>query len=134
MKYLIKNVLVFFLLLIPVFSVFAAPIIPCGGHVLDPNTGSIISEQPPCDFSYLLKLVDNIINWIILISVPVAAGVFAWAGFTYMTTGISDQKSYAKSMLWKVFWGFAAILAAWIIVGTILDALLAPAIRGTIKI
>lgn len=59
-----------------------------------------------------------------MISVPVAAGVFAWAGFTYMTTGISDQKSAAKAMMQKVFIGFVAILAAWIIVTTITNSLL----------
>lgn len=59
-----------------------------------------------------------------MISFPVAAGVLAWAGFKYMTTGISDQKSEAKKMIQKVFLGFAFILSAWIIVGTITNTLL----------
>ena len=80
--------------------------------------------SPNCGYDDLLKLVNNIIDWIIKISVPVAAGVFAWAGIKYMTTGVSDQKAAAKSMLQKVFIGFVFILAAWIIVSTILNALL----------
>ncbi|KKR29900.1 MAG: hypothetical protein UT61_C0019G0017 [Candidatus Woesebacteria bacterium GW2011_GWA1_39_8] len=59
-----------------------------------------------------------------MIAVPVAAGVFAWAGFKLMTTGIADEKSAAKEMIWKVFIGLVFILAAWIIVGTIIKALL----------
>src|SRR3989344_9072605 len=128
MKNFSKNIIVFCLLLvvviIPVFANAADPIIPCGDHIRDPNTGNIIGEQEPCGYGDLLKLVNNIINWIIMISVPVAAGVFAWAGFKLMTTGIADEKSAAKEMIWKVFIGLVFILAAWIIVGTIIKALL----------
>ena len=41
-----------------------------------------------------------------------------------MTTGVADEKSAAKAMIWKVFIGLVFILAAWIIVGTIIKALL----------
>ena len=109
----IKNFIPILLLLIIVIPVFvSAQIIP--------------NCSPNCGYNDLLTLVNNIINWIILISVPVAAGVFAWAGILDMTTGISDKKSQAKDMMWKVFVGFVFILAAWIIVGTIVKALLRP--------
>ena len=125
MKNLFKNIIVFSLLLLIIIPVFAnAAIIPCGGHIFDIND-NIIGEQPPCGYEYLLELVNNIINWIIMISVPVSAGVFAWAGITYMTTGVADKKSYAKSMMTKVFTGFVIILAAWLIVTTITNVLLA---------
>lgn len=107
MRHLIKNILVFSLLLSPIL-VFA-DLIPCTNK---------------CGYQDLLKLVNNVINWIIMISTPVAAGVFAWAGIKYMTTGVADQKAEAKKMLQKVFWGFVFILAAWVIVSTILKALL----------
>lgn len=126
MKYLVKNVLVFFLLamiiVVPVFVGAAdePPIVSKDCGITQPD-GSVNRE---CGYNDLLQLVNNIINWIIIVSIPVAAGVFAWAGFIYMTTGISDQKSYAKDMIWKVFKGLVFILAAWIIVGTIIKALL----------
>ena len=111
MKNFFRNIIVFSLLLMIVIPVFAnAQIIPC------------IND---CGYEDLLKLVNNIINWIIMISAPVAAGVFAWAGITYMTTGVSDKKSYAKSMMTKVFIGFVIILAAWLIVTTVTNVLLA---------
>lgn len=109
MKRLIKNILVFFLLMFPVLFVFADPIIPCTNN---------------CGYGDLLKLVNNIINWIIMVSVPIAAGVFAWAGFKFMTTGVVDERTAAKNMIQKVLIGFVFILAAWIIVGTIIKALL----------
>lgn len=138
MKYLIKNILIFSLLAmiiaVPLFANAQTSPEPslvskdCG--VIQPN-GSINRE---CGYNDLLALVNSIINWIIIVSIPVAAGVFAWAGFTYMTTGISDQKSYAKAMIWKVFIGLVFILAAWIIVGTIIKALLKPSITVPVQI
>lgn len=93
-----------------------------------PDCGTIVGTKinRECGYNDLLQLVNNIINWIIMIAVPVAAGVLAWAGFKYMTTGISDQKSEAKKMIQKVCIGLVFILAAWLIVSTILNALLAP--------
>jgi len=118
----IKNFLpILFLLLIivPVLTFAQGGFIPC-----DKN----------CGYNDLLKLVNNVINWIIMISVPVAAGVFAWAGIKYMTTGISDQKTEAKKMLTKVFIGFVFILAAWIIVTTITNALLSENAKKAVPI
>ncbi len=79
--------------------------------------------SPNCGYDDFIQLISNVIGWIIKVSVPVAAIVFAWIGFKYMTTGISDQKAEAKKMLGKVFWGFVFILAAYLIVDTILKAL-----------
>ena len=112
MKYLAKNILIPFFL-------FAVIIIP----FLVNAAGLVPDCSPNCGYKDLLTLVNNIIKWIIMVSVPVAAGVFAWAGFKYMTTGVSDQKAAAKAMLVKVFLGFVFILAAWLIVSTILKAL-----------
>ena len=105
----IPLILTLFIIIIPVLTFAQGGFIPC---------------DKDCGYSDLLKLVNNVIDWIIIISTPVAAGVFAWAGIKYMTTGISDQKSVAKEMLRKVLFGFVFILAAWIIVTTITKALL----------
>jgi hypothetical protein len=117
----ILPVLFLFIILVPVFA--NAAIIPCGGNILDGN-GNIIGKQNECGYKDLLKLVNNIIDWIIKISAPISAGVLAWAGFIYMTSGVVDQKKHAIDMMQKVLIGFAVILAAWIIVSTILKALL----------
>lgn len=109
-----------FLIAIVIIPIFAnADIVPC------------IND---CGYEDLLKLINNIINWIILISVPVAAGVFAWAGFKLMTTGVIDEKAAAKEMLKKTLIGFVVILSAWIIVTTITDALLSKDFEGAIPI
>ena len=110
--------------ILPVLFLFLIFIIPILTFAQTQESPIIPNCSPNCGYQDLLQLVNNIIKWIILISVPVAAGVFAWAGFIYMTTGAMDQKSYAKDMIWKVFKGLVFILAAWLIVGTIIKALL----------
>lgn len=88
---------------------------------LVPNCG----ENNECGYTHLIILVNNIIGWIVTISVPVAAGVIAWAGFVLMTSGDNaGKRSEAKSIMTKVFIGLAFILSAWIIVSTIVNALL----------
>jgi len=120
------------ILIIPIFA-NAASIVPCGGYEYDENN-NVIGKQPECNFDYLLKLVNNIIDWIIKISVPVAAGVFAWAGFKLMTSGVVDEKAAAKEMLKKVLIGFVIILSAWIIVTTITNALLSEGFKSAVPV
>lgn len=118
----ILPVFIFVLIFIPVF-VFAQqsdPIIP--------------NCSPNCGYNDLLQLVNNIIKWIVLVSMPIAAGVFAWAGFTYMTTGVVDERTKAKNMIQKVFIGFVFILSAWLIVSTILNALLADQFKNAVPV
>jgi len=113
--------IILFVVLVPIFS-FAQ------------SQGQFVPCTNDCGYQDLLKLVNNIINWIIIISMPVAAGVFAWAGFTYMTTGIVDRKSEARAMINKVFIGFAVILSAWIIVNTITNTLLSPEFKDAVPV
>jgi hypothetical protein len=130
MKYIIKNFLIAFMILF----VFVVPtiifaqesgngLIPCGGK-----------GQNECGFNDLLALVNNIINWIIIVSIPIATGVIAWAGILYMTTGVAGTKEQAKKMIQKVLMGFAAILAAWLIVTTMINALLDSSFRENVDL
>jgi hypothetical protein len=122
-----KQTKIFFLLFFLVFlsSPFLAnaQIVPCGGP-----------GQEPCGYQHLIVLVNRIINWIIMISMPIAAGAFAYAGILYMTTGVSDKKSEAKTMIRKVFIGFICILSAWIIVTTITNALLKQEFKDVVPV
>jgi len=98
-------------------------VIPIFSFAQTQGTG-LVPCTNTCGYYDLLKLVNNIIDWVITISVPIAAGVIAYAGFILMTTGIADKKSEAKSMIKKVLVGLVFILAAWILVSTLLNALL----------
>jgi len=118
------SILTILIFVIPILSIAADEIVPCGGHIFN-EKGEIIGEQPACGYDQLILLVKNIINWIIKISSPIAAGVFAWAGIKYMISGASpSQKSEAKEMMRKVLIGFILILSAWLIVTSILNVIL----------
>lgn len=118
-------VLFFVIILTPVLSRAEEwkGLIPCGG-----------AGQSPCDFDGLTKLVKNIIDWIIMIAIPISAAVFAIAGFKYMTSAVVDQKAEAKNMMRKVLIGLVFILAAWLIVGAIVKALLNPEFNSSVPI
>ena len=111
------------IIIMPVFVNAQGGFVPCGGK-----------GQHECGYYDLMRLVNNIINWIIMISIPVAAGVFAWAGILYMTTGIVGKKEEAKKMLWKVFWGLVIILSAWLIVTTLTGALLSQEFKDVVPL
>ncbi len=118
-KFLI--VFVFLIVLLPVLSFAQSPqIVPCNG--------------PDCGFDDFIKLIENIIQYIIFISAPLAACVVAYAGFIIMTSGVADRIGEAKKMIQKVVIGFFFILGAWIIVDTILIVLLDDSFRNIIKL
>ncbi len=95
------------------------------GLIPDCKADTSRDPSPDCGYNDFLQLIKNVINRLIFLSFPIAAGVFAWAGFKMMTAAGSESKrTEAKNMIVKVFIGFVIILAAWLIVNTILSALL----------
>ena len=114
------KILILILILIPT-------IIPLG--VLA-QTNFIVCNGPDCTFGHLLVLVKNVLDWLVMISFSAAIITLMWAGSLYLITGIADKKTQAKAMLWKVVIGFAIILAAWVIVKTIVGVILKPEIGG----
>ena len=131
-KLIIVSILTFCLLPIITFGQTNTTQTNTSQSSIVPNCGT--RENPECGFGDLLKLVENILKWIVMISVPVSALVFAYAGFQFMTTGIVDKRSQAKSTMTKVFIGFVFILSAWLIVNTLLDALLESSFRNEIRL
>ena len=109
--------LVFILLVgLAVFPTFAhAQIleIPCDGFVNE------------CDFTDFVQLAQNVVTFLILLSIPLATMAFAWAGWLLLTAGgNSGQVDHAKEIFWKVLKGFLFALTAWLIVRLITEALL----------
>lgn len=78
-----------------------------------------------CTFQHLLQLVKNIINFIVAIAVPLASVVIMYAGIKLVLSRTNEtERSEAKKVLWTAVWGLVIVLAAWLIVNTILVALL----------
>ena len=129
-----KSLSILFILLLILFipaHIFAqAP--PCA---TSPNGCFIPCDgvKVPCDFNMLMLLISNIIGFVVkYLALPLATITIIYAGFIYLTTAITDQKAKARKMLLNVVIGFAVLLAAFIIVRTIVKVL-APNIASRIQ-
>ncbi len=86
-----------------------------------------------CTCADLTTVAQNIINTSIFVAVFLSAILFAWAGWKMISgksTGTSEDISGAKEILWNVVVGLVIIIAAWLIVDTIVKTLTAS---GTVQ-
>lgn len=77
-----------------------------------------------CLFSDLIILVDRVIDYIFILVLPIAAIIFAYAGYLYITSGGNPEKRTAakKAMTYLVI-GIAVIMMAWLLVKAVLTSL-----------
>lgn len=94
-------------------------LIPCGN--VETNGGIAAGQE--CDFNDLILLAQNVINFLIFkLAAPLAAVMFAYAGFLYLTNGGNESKvKQAHDIFWYVFLGLVVALAAWLVVNFILE-------------
>ena len=99
----------------------AGEIIPKCNTELDNKGG----YSNPCGFAMVITLINNLINFITLtIATPLFAIIIIYVGWLYLSSGGSSENvSKAKTILKNVVIGYVIILAAWLIVNTILSAL-----------
>lgn len=77
-----------------------------------------------CNFCSLAQTVDNVIEWLIAFMVVVAVILLAYAGIRMViSAGDTGAVQEAKTLFTNVVIGIIIILAAWMIVDTILKAL-----------
>ena len=101
-------------------ATFAAGLVPdCG------DNGN------PCQFCHVVKLINNVIAWLVVVLSMVAAGLFAWAGMRIvMDQGNTSARGWAKNVFYNVAIGFLIILAGWLIVDTVMKAFLTDQAYG----
>jgi hypothetical protein len=90
-----------------------------GGGLLPPCPDT----EKGCGFKELLDMVNIVVNFILFrMAVPIAAIMFAYAGFMLVTSGgESSKRTKAKSIFINVLIGLIVAAAAWLIVHTILN-------------
>jgi hypothetical protein len=95
-------------------------LIPCG------NVEAAGKVTDPCTYTDLIILAQTVIKFLIFsLAAPIAAIMFAYAGFTYITNGGNESKiKQAHDIFLMVFWGLVIALAAWLVVNFILVFLL----------
>lgn len=98
---------IFFGVITPVVAFGQNGLVPCNG--------------PECNACHLVALSQNVLEFLIAVSVILAAIVFAWAGLRMVTAGGNEaQISAAKGMFSNVVIGLILVLAAWLIIDTIM--------------
>lgn len=87
-------------------------IVPCDGLNVE------------CDYNKAIELIERGINFLFIMIIPIAAIAFAYAGFLLLFQGSSPEKrKQARDIFIKVFIGIVIVLAAWLIIKTILVSL-----------
>ncbi len=77
-----------------------------------------------CDFGAFVFLIKSGMTDLVLISFLVAMVMFMYAGFLWLTSkGSASQHTRALDVLWKVVMGYVWMIAAWVIIHTIANAL-----------
>lgn len=77
-----------------------------------------------CHFYDLVALINNLLSFFIWIAVPISILVFAYIGWLYMTSGDNaGKRSDANKMFVALGKGLLLVLAAWLIVSTIMNGL-----------
>ncbi len=96
-------------------------LVPCGV-----GGGDLATDCQACS---VVTLIQNLITFLIEISVPIAMAMFAWAGVLYFTsgTGGSENISKAKNIFRSSLMGFVLALASWLIVNTLLNTVVSNA-------
>jgi hypothetical protein len=113
-KFFVIYFLVFLMLIIPSLSL-AAGLVPCDN-----------SSAHPCDFNALMALINTVVKFILFdMAIPIAAIMFAYAGFLMVTAGgeAAGARTKAKSIFTNAIFGLVLAVAAWLIVNTILSIL-----------
>jgi len=78
-----------------------------------------------CDLCAFVQMFDRIEKWLVAILTLVAVMLMVYAGFKMVSsTGNPSAVQEAKKLLVNVLIGFVIVLAAWVIVDTLLKALM----------
>ena len=111
----LKKIFFFAVVFMPLFA-FATvwtpgqPIVPCA---------------TACDYNDFIQLIQNVITFLLYMAAPIAAGMFAWAGWLYMSAlGDTGKIAKATSIFGTVFWGIIIALSAWLAIKLITDLLI----------
>jgi len=94
-------------------------LVPCGRNWDDSRTPW--NEKAPCNFCFLLMMINNIMNFLLMLAAGIAVLALIITGLLFVTSsGDSERKSQSKTALKYSIWGFIVIFISWIIVDFLL--------------
>jgi hypothetical protein len=77
-----------------------------------------------CEVCHLATLAQNLLNTGIFMFIFIAAMLFSYAGFLYLTNEAIGQQQKAKSIFKNVAIGLIILLSAWLVVDTLMKTVL----------
>ncbi|MFZ2150212.1 MAG: hypothetical protein WAV15_03570 [Minisyncoccia bacterium] len=105
-----------YLTVLIVFMVLITPLVSFGA-------GLVPDCSPKCGWKDLMFLVNGVINFLLFkMAVPIAAIMFAFAGFKMLTAGgeAASARTKAKEIFINTLFGLIIAIAAWLIISTLL--------------
>ncbi len=112
-----KTIIILSILTMSIFiiaPVFAEIIpIPPDSTPPDSQSTSLNFTNPIVGVNDITTLVGNIINFLIILAIPITAILIVYAGFLYITSAGNDEKvkTAQKALIWAII-GFAIVLVA----------------------
>ncbi|MDQ3076665.1 MAG: pilin [bacterium] len=107
-------------------------IVPCDGVDTTYEGGGTFGEE--CGLDDFIILIKNVINSIIVLSIPIVTIALTWVGILLLTAqGNVGKITQAKQIAKSVIIGFVFILTAWLIVYTLVSVLLDDAFNLFLK-
>jgi len=110
--------LLFFISVPYVASAQLPNLIVCGQS----NEQGIVEN--PCKVCHLYILADRIIDFTLMLIIPLAGLMVAWGGMQYiLSRGNPGGISSAQKIIWNGVKGFVISLSAWLIINTLISVL-----------
>ncbi|MBI2446268.1 MAG: hypothetical protein HYV51_00400 [Parcubacteria group bacterium] len=76
----------------------------------------------PCTVCHFYKLLQNIINFLLLMSTSLVTLMAIYIGFLFLFSGGSQKNiTDAKSKLWLLVWGLVWVLGSWLVLNTVIN-------------
>ena len=118
----LRRVVIMAILTLLMAAVVAPVVVSAQVPTIVPEECRIGDVAKNCGICQLAQLVTNLLNFAIYGAVIAAAVLFAWTGFRFLTSrDNSGALTAAKKMFWNVILGLVIVLAAWLIVNTIMS-------------
>lgn len=150
MKYFVYTLT--FLFLVTLFSVptvamaeqhdqagICSGLVPCGcdtgtwtpsesgsswNHTSDTPNGTVEGPEQ-CSFNDFIGLIQNVLDWLVIVAIPLAGLMFAYAGWLYLSAqGDTNKIQSAHKVFTNVAIGLVLVIGAWVIVYTIASAVI----------
>jgi hypothetical protein len=115
-----------------ILALSVAALLPFGSAYAQTQPGIVSCINPfgtnspsTCDLCALVTTGQNIINFAIMVAMPIAAALIAWAGLLYFTSALNPgQIAKAHAIFRNTVIGLVGVLMAWLVVDMVIHQLI----------